>query len=92
MKIVVTDGYTLNPDDLSWEKIAGYGALTVFDRTPADLIVERCKNATIILTNKVPFNSDTINGLFEVKLISVLATGYNIIDIEAAKQKRYYRL
>ena len=87
MKIVVTDGYALNPGDLSWEKIKTFGELEVFDRTPVELIVERCKDADIILTNKVPFNKTTLQSLTRLKLISVLATGYNIIDTGAAKEQ-----
>jgi len=87
MKIVVTDGYTLNPGDLSWEKIKALGELEVFDRTPAELIVERCKAADIVLTNKAPFNKSTLGSLPKLKLISVLATGYNVIDIAAAKEQ-----
>ena len=87
MQIVITDGYTLNSGDLSWESIAVIGQLIVHDRTPASLIVERCKEADIILTNKVPFNRDTLNALPKLKCISVLATGYNLIDTAAAKEK-----
>lgn len=87
MKIVVTDGYTLNPGDLSWEKIASLGELIVYDRTPKDMIEERCSHANIILTNKTPFDWSTLNKLNAVKMISVLATGYNVIDTIAAKEK-----
>ncbi len=84
MKIVVTDGYTLNPGDISWDPIQTFGEVTVYDRTPAHQIVERCKDATIVLTNKVPFNKDTLAALPNLKMISVLATGYNVIDTAAA--------
>jgi len=87
MNIVVIDGYTLNPGDLSWETIEQYGTLTVYDRTPVDSVVERCKDAEIVLTNKVPFNKTTIDNLPNLKLIGVTATGYNIIDIAAARNK-----
>jgi len=83
-KIVVTDGYTLNPGDLSWEPIAALGELTVYDRTKPDEIVERCAAAQIVLTNKVPFNEAVINQLPKLKMIGVTATGYNIIDMQAA--------
>ena len=86
MKIVVTDGFTLNPGDISWQQIAALGELTVYDRTPAELTYERCKNADIILANKVPFTKETIAKLTQLKLISVLATGYNVIDTAAAKE------
>jgi glycerate dehydrogenase len=85
MKIVVTDGYTLNPGDLSWDTIKTLGELVVYDRTPVELIVERCVDADIILTNKVPFSKETLFHLPQLKLISVLATGYNVIDTKAAK-------
>ena len=86
-KIVVTDGYTLNPGDLSWKQLEKLGELTVYDRTKPDEIVERCKDATIVLTNKVPFNEATLAQLPNLKLIGVTATGYNIIDMKAAAQK-----
>lgn len=86
MKIVVTDGYTLNPGDLSWNKISALGDLTVYDRTPAELIIERCRDADVVLTNKVPFSKETLAMLPGLKLISLLATGYNVIDIKAARE------
>ncbi|MEJ7677902.1 MAG: hypothetical protein WKG06_08570 [Segetibacter sp.] len=87
MNIVVTDGYTLNAGDLSWESIAGLGALTVYDRTPAALIEERCKEADIVVSNKVPFSSDILSQLPQLKCIAVSATGFNIIDTSAAKKE-----
>ena len=87
MKIVVVDGYTLNPGDLSWNMLSALGELMVYDRTPIELIVERCKEATIVLTNKVPFSKETLVALPNLKYISVLATGYNIIDTAAAKEQ-----
>jgi glycerate dehydrogenase len=87
MKIVVTDGYTLNPGDLSWDQISSFGELAVYDRTAPELIIERCKEADIVLTNKVPITEETLTELPRVKLISVLATGYNVIDIAAAKER-----
>ena len=87
MKIVVTDGYTLNPGDLSWETMAAFGELIVHDRTAAKDIEERCREATIVFTNKVPFSREALEKLPHLKLVSVLATGYNIIDVQAAKEK-----
>jgi glycerate dehydrogenase len=87
INIVVTDGYTLNPGDLSWKPFEAMGELTVYDRTKPAEIVERCAAATIVLTNKVPFNEATINQLPNLKMIGVTATGYNIIDVQAAAQK-----
>ena len=87
MNITILDGYTLNPGDLSWEGIQKLGKLTVYERTPADLIVERSKDADILLTNKTPLNADTLRQLTKTKYIGVLATGYNIVDIQAAKER-----
>ncbi len=87
MKIVIVEGYTVNPGDLNWENIATFGELIVYERTSEHLIVERCKDADIILSNKLPFNRETILALPKTKLICVLATGYNIIDIKAAREK-----
>lgn len=87
MKIVITDGYTLNGGDLSWDKISYFGDLIVYDRTPVELIIQRCKDANIVLTNKVPFTKDTLKELGHLKLICVLAAGYNVIDIVAAKEQ-----
>ncbi|MGN6616861.1 MAG: D-2-hydroxyacid dehydrogenase [Ilyomonas sp.] len=89
MKIVVTDGYTLNPGDLNWEQIENFGELTVYERTSINEIEERCKDADIVLTNKVPFDKAVLDKLPKLKLISVLATGYNIVDIIAAKEKGF---
>src|SRR3954453_205742 len=86
MNIVIIDGYTLNPGDLSWSAIEQYGTLAIYDRTPVADVVERCKDADIVLTNKVPFDSDAIKNLPKLKLISVTATGYNIVDIAAARE------
>jgi glycerate dehydrogenase len=87
MKIIVTDGFTLNPGDISWDAVAALGELQVYDRTPAELVIERCKTAAIVLTNKVPFHKETIDALDSLKMISVLATGYNVIDTKAAAEK-----
>jgi len=86
MKIVVLDGYALNPGDLSWEAIEALGELTVYDRTPEPLIVERAAGADIILTNKTPLSRDTLAQLPQARMVGVLATGYNIVDVDAAKE------
>lgn len=86
MKIVVLDGFTLNPGDLSWEELKKLGELTVYDRTPRELILERSAVAEILFTNKTPLNAETLAKLPEVKYIGVLATGYNVVDIKAAKE------
>ena len=82
--IVILDGYALNPGDLSWDTLHSMGKLTLYDRTPHDLIVERCRDAEIVLTNKVPFTADSLSQLPSLRFIGVMATGYNIIDLEAA--------
>jgi glycerate dehydrogenase len=86
MKIVVLDGYCLNPGDLSWDRLRGFGEVEVFDRTPADQVAARAKGAVIALTNKTPFKADTLARLPDLKYIGVLATGYNIVDVEAARR------
>lgn len=86
MKIVVLDGYTLNPGDLSWEGVEKLAEVTVYDRTPADQIVERAQEADIIFTNKTPLDEATLNQLPNLKFISVLATGFNIVDVATAKK------
>lgn len=89
MKIVVLDGYTLNPGDLSWEGFARMGDLTVYDRTPVDQtrqILERIGNAEIVITNKTPLNNEIMRAARNMKYIGVLATGYNVVDISAAKE------
>jgi len=84
MKIVVLDGYTLNPGDLSWAGFAGQGELAVYERTPADQILARIGDAEIILTNKTPLTAETLAKVPSVRYIGVLATGYNVVDVEAA--------
>lgn len=91
MKIVVLDGYTLNPGDLSWEGIERFGSLKVYDRTTYDLdeqykVAERIKDADIVLTNKTTITKETMEKAKNLKYIGVLATGYNIVDVEAAKE------
>ena len=87
MKIVVLDGYTLNPGDLSWDGLKQIGALEVYERTSAEEVYERAKDAEIVLTNKTPVSGEVINKLSSLRYIGVLATGYNIVDVEAAKNK-----
>lgn len=87
MKIVILDGYTENPGDLSWSGFEALGDLTVYDRTPADLIAERIGDAQVVYTNKTPISKETLDQCPEVKFIGVLATGYNVVDVAAAKEK-----
>lgn len=87
MKIVILDGYALNPGDLSWEFLNQFGDVTVYDRTPEDLIVSRIGNAEIVILNKCPITAATLDACPSIKLICVLATGYNVVDTAAAKQR-----
>jgi glycerate dehydrogenase len=84
MKIVVLDGHTLNPGDNPWDEVARFGELVVHDRTPENLIAERCAGAEIVLTNKTKLSAQTLSGLPQLKLICVLATGFNIVDLETS--------
>lgn len=86
MKIVILDGYTTNPDDLSWEGLEEIGELMVYDRTTPEETVERAKEADIVLTNKVCLRRPEIEQLPRLKYIGVLATGYNVVDLEAANE------
>lgn len=87
MKIVILDGYTLNPGDLTWEGLQKLGELTVYDRTPQDKISERIGDAEIVYTNKTPLTRETLEQASQLKWIGVLATGYNVVDVEAAKEQ-----
>ena len=92
MKIVVLDGYTLNPGDLSWEGFENLGELKVYDRTAydlsnSDLVIDRGRDADVILLNKTLLNRDMMEHMPDLKYVGVLATGYNIVDVEAAKEK-----
>ena len=86
MKIVILDGYSANPGDLSWQPLAQIGALTVYDRTKPEETIERAKDAEIVLTNKVLIKRPEIEQLPKLKYIGVLATGYNVVDVEAARE------
>jgi len=87
MKIVVLDGYTANPGDLSWEALKKLGACEIHDRTPDAEVVERARGAEILLTNKTPISRSAIDALPDLRYIGVLATGFNIVDIEAARER-----
>ena len=86
-KIVILDGYTENPGDLSWEGFEKLGQLTVYERTPADKIIERIGDADAVIVNKCPVSRETMDACPNIKYIGVLATGYNIVDVAAAKEK-----
>ena len=89
MKIVILDGYTENPGDLSWEGLEQLGELTVYDRTPyvEDEIIRRIGDAEIVFTNKTPISRNVIDACPGMKFISVLATGYNVVDYQYAAEK-----
>lgn len=87
MKIVVLDGYCLNPGDLSWDFLSRFGEYTVYDRTPNELIVPRIGDAEIVLLNKTPISEETLAACPSVKLICVLATGFNVVDVAAARKR-----
>jgi glycerate dehydrogenase len=87
MKIVLLDGYTLNPGDLAWDDLKKFGDLVIYERTPPDKVVERSKGAQIILTNKTPINENAFNELPDLNYVGVLATGFNIVDTQAAKRR-----
>ena len=87
MKIIILDGYAENPGDLSWDGFAALGSLTVYDRTPADQIISRIGDAEIILTNKTPITVQTLAACPQVRYIGVLATGYNVVDVAAARER-----
>lgn len=84
MNIVVLDGYTLNPGDLSWDELAELGSLTVYERTAPEDVVTRAHDAELVLTNKTPLTRTMLEALPKLRYIGVLATGYNVVDIQAA--------
>ena len=87
MKAVILDGRTTNPGDLSWSELEKLCDFTIYDRTPAELIYERCKGAQVILTNKTPLRRDILEKLPDVQYIGLLSTGFNVIDIDYCKEK-----
>ncbi|MBN1517153.1 D-2-hydroxyacid dehydrogenase [Candidatus Sumerlaeota bacterium] len=87
MKIVVLDGFTLNPGDNPWDAVAPLGEFVCHDRTSADQTIERAKDAEIVLTNKTVLNRETLELLPRLKFISVLATGYNVVDTAYARER-----
>lgn len=87
MKIVILDGYTVTQDDLSWSVLDEFAEVEVYDRTSAEDVVKRCKGAEMVLTNKVVLDSFTLNQLPRLMYIGVLATGNNVVDLEAAEKQ-----
>ncbi len=87
MKIVVLDGYGLNPGDLSWDAVSQLGELTVYDRTSSEEVIARSAGAEAILTNKTVITAEIMEALPDLKYIGVLATGYNVVNVNAAREK-----
>jgi glycerate dehydrogenase len=87
MKITVLDGYALNPGDLSWDALARFGEVQVFDRTSASEAAARAAGSAIVLVNKTPLTAETLRQLPGLKYIGVLATGYDIVDVPAARER-----
>lgn len=87
MKIVVLDGFTANPGDLSWAALHALGECTIHDRTPADQTVARSRDAELVLTNKTVLNQAVLDHLPRLKYIGVLATGYNVVDVQTAAKR-----
>lgn len=87
MKIVMLDAYTTNPGDLSWVFMNDFGEVAIYDRTPSDKILERAKDADIIVTNKTPITKEIIDNLPSLKFIALMSTGYNIVDYMYLKEK-----
>lgn len=87
MKIVISDGFTLNPGDLSWERFKSIGDIDYYDRTQPGEVIDRVKHAEIIVTNKTQLSSEIIGQCSRLKIIAVTATGYNVVDVTAAKAK-----
>ena len=87
MRIVVLDGRVLNPGDLSWAELQALGPCEIYDRTPPQEVLDRARDAEIILVNKVEIRRETMAGLPRLKYVGVLATGYDCVDIEAARQR-----
>jgi len=88
MKIVVLDGYTLNPGDLSWSGLESLAPCVIHDRTESGLLLERAAGAEILLTNKVVLSDEDIAALPALRYVGVLATGYNVVDLDAARRRR----
>ena len=87
MKIVILDGYAANPGDLSWDEMKQLGECLIYDRTSPTEVLERSQGAEILLTNKTVLDAKTINALPDLRYIGVLATGYNIVDTDTAKER-----
>ena len=87
MKIIILDGGTLNPGDLSWDALKAFGELEIYDVTPKDKVIERSRDADILIINKIVLDKKTLSQLPQLKYIGVTATGYNVVDVEAARDR-----
>ena len=87
MKIVILDGICVNPGDLSWEDMSKLGELTIYERTAPQQLVERCVGAEAVITNKVMITDEVMAALPQLKYVGILATGYNVVDIDAAHRR-----
>lgn len=87
-KLIITDGYTLNPGDLSWKSLEEFGEVVIYDRTAAAEVTTRCREASVIITNKTPVTREAIDAAKDLKVIAVTATGYNIVDVAAAAERQ----
>lgn len=87
MKIVILDGYTLNPGDLTWDRLEKLGDVTLYDRTKKEDIISRIGDAEIVITNKTPLDREVFDACPNIKYIGVLATGYNVVDVATAKER-----
>lgn len=87
MRITVLDGYTTNPGDISWQPLLDLGDCAIYDRTPAERVLDRAKDADILLTNKTPITSRHLDQLPQLQYIGMLSTGYDVVDVEAAARK-----
>jgi glycerate dehydrogenase len=88
VKIVVLDGFALNPGDLSWDALRAMGELQVFDRSDDDQVVARAQDAEIVLTNKTRLSAQVLRQLKKIRYIGVLATGYDVVDVDAARERK----
>jgi len=87
MRIVILDGYTLNPGDLSWSEMQALGNCTIYDHTPPKLTIERAKDAELVISNKTVLDGAVIAALPKLKCIGLLSTGYNVVDLQAARER-----
>lgn len=89
-KIVILDSYTANPGDISWDPILEFGDVTMYDRTPGELTIERAKDADILLTNKTILNRDVLINLPKLKYIGLLSTGVNVVDLKICRERNIF--